>query len=179
MKIENINFIIKEAGEEDIPLALNLRKKLFRDTGVPEEAFRDDLDSFLFQEYTNAYKNNNMIHFFAYDKENSRQPAAVAGILIKRDFPYYLFKPGYYGWIIDVYTEPEYRGRGLASKLLEFTEKWAVEKGISELKLISASKDARRIYERLGYRPTSEMSMNIGGEKTYNEYIAHENDLGP
>lgn len=171
MKPGRGEFIIREGRKEDIPLALQLRKKLFRDTGVPEEAFREDLDSFLFQEYTNAYRNKDMIHFFAYAAAENRQPAAVAGILIKRDFPYYLFKPGYYGWIIDVYTEPEYRGRGLASELLELTRRWAVEKGVRELKLISASQNARRIYERLGYRPTSEMSMNIGAGKTYNEYI--------
>lgn len=171
MSPESENFIIRESREEDIPLALELRKKLFRDTGVPSEAFREDLDTFIFREYTNAYKNKDMIHFFAYGALNSEQPAAVAGILIKRDFPYYLFKPGHYGWVIDVYTEPEYRGHGLATRLMELVRRWALAKGVQELKLISASEKARRIYERLGYRPTSEMSLNIGGGKTYNEYI--------
>ncbi|MDF2986846.1 MAG: GCN5-related N-acetyltransferase [Eubacterium sp.] len=167
-------FYIKAAEEKDIPLALNLRKKLFRDTGVPEQAFQENLDSLLLQEYTNAYKKNDMLHFFAYDREFDEQPAAVAGLLLKRDFPYYLFKPGFYGWVIDVYTEHEYRGRGLATMLLEKVSLWGQAKGVEELKLISASENARRIYENFGFRPTWEMSMNVGGHRTYNDYI----DLG-
>lgn len=164
-------FNLVAAGETDIPLALDFRKKLFQDTGVPTTAFRDDLDSLLFQEYTSAYQRDEMIHFLAYSTNVNERPVAIAGILLKKDFPYYLFKPGFYGWVIDVYTEPEYRGVGLATSLLEQVKIWALKKGVQEIKLISASKNARSIYERLGYRSTSEMSLNVSGQKTYNEYI--------
>ncbi len=174
VKFDNEKFFIRAAEEKDIPIALALRKKLFRDTGVPGKAFRDDLDSTLLKDYNEAYKRKDMLHFFAYDRKKEGQPAAVAGLLLKSDFPYYLFKPGYYGWVIDVYTEPEYRGKGLASRLLEEVKLWGLGKGVSELKLISASENARRIYEKFGFRPTSEMSINIGTQKTYNEFI----DLG-
>jgi GNAT superfamily N-acetyltransferase len=177
MKFENGDFLIKTAEEKDIPVVLNMRKKLFSDTGVPRDAFSDDLDSTLLQDYTDAYKRKDMLHFLAYDRETDGQPAAIAGLLLKRDFPYYLFKPGYYGWVIDVYTEPEYRGRGLATRLLEKVRLWGQEKGVAELKLISASQNARKIYEKFGFRPTSEMSMNIGGQNTYNELIDLANGI--
>jgi GNAT superfamily N-acetyltransferase len=167
--LEKFNLV--SAGEKDIPMALHFRKKLFEDTGVPLSAFRDDLDSLLLEEYTRAYQRDEMIHFFAYDPNKTEQPVATAGILLKRDFPYYLFKPGFYGWVIDVYTQPEYRGAGLATKLLEQVKIWALAKGVQEIKLISASSNARRIYEKLGFRSTSEMSLNVTDQKTYNEYI--------
>ena len=176
-KFENGKFFIRAGEEKDILIALAMRKKLFMDTGVPKEAFRDDMDSTLLQDYNEAYERKDMLHFFAYDREKDGQPAAVAGLLIKRDFPYYLFKPGYYGWVIDVYTEPEYRGNGLASRLLEKVKLWGLEKGVVELKLISASENARRIYEKFGFRPTSEMSMNVGRQKTYNEFIDLGNEI--
>ena len=167
--MENIkNYEIKRATEKDVPLAIAFRKKLFNEMGVPDEAFIDGLDEKLNELYTDAYRKDEIIHFIAYD---GTQPVAVAGALIKNDFPYLLFKPGNYGWIIDVYTDPFHRRRQLAAKLVERTHEWLIEKGVQEAKLISAGAEARRLYERLGYRATWEMSYNLTKKPTYNEFI--------
>lgn len=150
-------------------LALRLRKKLFCETGVPDAVLLNDSDDRLHAFYRDAYRHDEMVHFIAYGEDGD--PVAIAGALLKRDFPYLLFKPGSYGWIIDVYTEPTHRGRGLATRLLSLTHDWLRERGMQEVKLISASKGARRLYQRLGYRSTSEMSLNLSDRPTYNEMI--------
>jgi GNAT superfamily N-acetyltransferase len=115
-----------------------------------------------------------MAHFFAHSATG--EIAAAAGALLKRDFPYLLFKPGYYGWIIDVFTEPKHRKQGLSTKLLEFVHEWLRGNDVREAKLISAGSAPRRLYERLGYRQTWEMSLNLTGQPTYNEFVdAHSN----
>ena len=101
---------------------------------------------------------------------------AIAGALIKNDFPYYLFKPGFYGWIIDVYTEPDYRGRKLATKLIDLTQEWLKKKGVKEAKLIASGSEARKLYEKLDYKATWEMSRNLSGIPTFNEYIGQRGD---
>lgn len=163
------DYEIVAGTEKDIPLALALRKRLFAEMGVTADALLPNVDEVLFDTYIRAYQDGGIRHFFAYTA--SGEPAAVIGALIKTDFPYFLFQPGYYGWIIDAYTEPEHRGHGLASILLARTHQWLLEKGVHEAKLIAAGADARRLYERLGYRATWEMSVNLSGGKTYNEFI--------
>lgn len=169
MNEDNGAFTFIPAEKEDIPLALQFRRCLFEEMGVPETALIDDSYGVLHKVYNEEFKAEKIRHFIAYDKNN--QPLAIAGALIKNDFPYYLFKPGYYGWIIDVYTVPQYRGKGLASSLMTLTVQWLISKGVREAKLIAAGSAARRLYERLGYRATWEMSINLSGEKTYNEFI--------
>ena len=166
---EGKKFTIERATEKDVALALNLRRKLFREMGVPDTALLDNVKDVLNTLYCEAYRRDEIVPFIAYDEDGN--PAAIAGALLKQDFPYLLFKPGYYGWIIDVYTEPAYRGQKLASMLLEETHNWLRKKGIQEAKLISAGADARRLYQRIGYRPTWEMSLNLTEEPTYNEMI--------
>lgn len=162
-------FVFVPAGKEDIPLALKFRKFLFDEMGVPETALIDGSHDALVERYNREFDAENIQHFIAYDK--NKAPLAIAGALIKSDFPYYLFKPGYYGWIIDVYTVPQHRGKGLASRLMKLTAQWLIGKRAREAKLIAAGSAARRFYERLGYRATWEMSINLSGEKTYNEFI--------
>ncbi|MDR1136845.1 MAG: GNAT family N-acetyltransferase [Synergistaceae bacterium] len=162
-------YIFKEGSSNDIPDALSLRAKLFVEMGVENAALLDDTGARLFEIYSAAYEAREIIHYFAVGKNG--ETAAVAGALLKRDFPYLFFNPGFYGWIIDVYTEQEHRNRGLATRLLALTHEWLVKKGVREAKLISAGTGPRRLYERLGYRSTWEMSFNLSGEPTYNEFI--------
>lgn len=162
-------FTIEKATEKDVALALSLRRKLFHEMGVPDTALLDNVKDVLDTLYREAYRRDEIVHFIAYDEDGN--PVAIAGALLKQDFPYLLFKPGYYGWIIDVYTDPAYRGQKLASRLLEKTHDWLREKGVQEAKLISAGADARRLYQKIGYRPTWEMSFNLTEEPTYNEMI--------
>lgn len=169
MNLTKQNYSFHQATEKDIPLALKFRKLLFDEMGVPEESLIDNSYGVLRERYAEKYREGKIVHFFAFDRENV--PVAAAGAILKEDFPYYLFKPGYYGWIIDVYTAPAHRGRSIATHLFDLTKQWLVEKGALESKLIASGADARKLYLRLGYRPTWEMSMNMSGKKTYNEII--------
>lgn len=163
------DFSFAPAEQQDIPLVLNFRRLLFDEMGVPENALIDDSYEVLFNLYQMEFQRGRIQHFIAYNRE--QEPIAISGALLKTDFPYFLFKPGYYGWIIDVYTVPQYRGKKLASRLLELTQQWLIAKGVQEAKLIAVGSHAKQLYERLGYRATWEMSINLSGNKTYNELI--------
>jgi GNAT superfamily N-acetyltransferase len=53
-------------------------------------------------------------------------------------------------FVYNVYTEPPYRKRGLARRIMEAIHTWCAGQGISALAL-NAAPDARRLYESLGY----------------------------
>jgi GNAT superfamily N-acetyltransferase len=60
-------------------------------------------------------------------------------------------------YILSMFTEPEYRGHGLASRIVETLIEIARKKGFSRVVLHAAKEDARRIYSRIGFEPSSEM----------------------
>ena len=56
--------------------------------------------------------------------------------------------------IQNVYTEPEWRRRGLAGLLIKRIIDWTREQGIQSL-VLHASDDGRAVYERLGFIQTT------------------------
>jgi len=75
--------------------------------------------------------------------------------------------PGYPGeslaqraWILNMYTEPEARGCGVAKCLLQIMIDWCREHGFSTVSL-HASDAGRPIYESFGFLPTNEMRLKL------------------
>jgi GNAT superfamily N-acetyltransferase len=64
-------------------------------------------------------------------------------------------------WVLNVYTEPAYRRRGLAKVVLQTMIGWCREQGFRSVSL-HASDAGRSLYESLGFRPTSEMQLVLG-----------------
>jgi GNAT superfamily N-acetyltransferase len=56
-----------------------------------------------------------------------------------------------YGYVTNVYAEPEVRGQGIGSRLLERVVEWAREQGLQFL-IVWPSEESVRFYERGGFR---------------------------
>jgi GNAT superfamily N-acetyltransferase len=167
----NVLYTIRQGTLNDVGLALDFRWLMFGDSGKEEAV--DHIRREISSRYTAEYQNGSIVHFFAMNFEN--EAIASAGALIKSDFPYCFFKPGYYGWIIDVYTKPEYRRKGIARALLEKTHLWLKEKGAVEARLIAVGKKPQELYQKIGYNPTWEMSLSLcPGQNTFNDIITRE-----
>ena len=64
------------------------------------------------------------------------------------------------GYILGVYVLPEYRGRGLATKLTELTVDFLRWLNVASIRL-HASQFGRSIYERLGFVDANEMELDL------------------
>ncbi len=62
--------------------------------------------------------------------------------------------------IINVYTEPEVRGQGLARQLMLLMIQWLKEQGFSSV-VLHASAAGRHLYQTLGFLPTNEMRLRL------------------
>jgi GNAT superfamily N-acetyltransferase len=58
--------------------------------------------------------------------------------------------------VLNVYTQPDWRRRGIARLMMEAVTRWAATDGIVSL-VLHASDDGRPLYETLGFIPTNEM----------------------
>lgn len=61
-------------------------------------------------------------------------------------------------YILNVYTEPEYRGRGLATQLMQSALEFCEARHLTVITL-HASPFGRPIYERMGFTQTNEMRL--------------------
>jgi len=62
--------------------------------------------------------------------------------------------------ILNVYTEPEYRRRGIARQIMEVMIAWCKKEGFTRVTL-HASDHGRHLYESLGFEPSNEMRLNL------------------
>jgi GNAT superfamily N-acetyltransferase len=60
------------------------------------------------------------------------------------------------GYVLNVYTEPQWRRQGVADSLLRALIAWATARGVQRLSL-HASAEGRPLYEKLGFAPANEM----------------------
>ena len=62
--------------------------------------------------------------------------------------------------ILNVYTEPEFRKRGIAWQVMLAIVAWLKQKGFRSANL-HASDEGRRLYEKLGFETTNEMRLKF------------------
>ena len=65
-------------------------------------------------------------------------------------------------WILNVYTDPEYRRRGIARRLMQTMIEWCRQAGFQSVALHS-SDAGRPLYQSLGFKPTDEMKLAVRG----------------
>jgi len=62
--------------------------------------------------------------------------------------------------ILNVYTDPDNRRRGIARQLMETMIVWCKQQGFARVTL-HASKDGQHLYETLGFETSNEMRLNL------------------
>lgn len=62
--------------------------------------------------------------------------------------------------ILNVYTYPAYRRRGVARRLMQTMIDWCCGEGLARVTL-HASDDGRALYESLGFEPSNEMRLHL------------------
>ncbi len=63
-------------------------------------------------------------------------------------------------YIHSMFTEPEFRGQGVASRVVRALLRWSTDRGYTRVTL-HASEQGRPVYERLGFAPSREMRLEL------------------
>ncbi len=90
--------------------------------------------------------------------EEHGRAVAGAGMLLMDFPPHWMDPEPVRAYLLNVYVDPAFRGRGLARELLEMAVNDAKRRGIKVVSL-HASKFGKPLYERNGFEPTNEMIL--------------------
>jgi GNAT superfamily N-acetyltransferase len=148
----------RELAQSDIPIAQELRALMIRemdggrDPDVIQPGWRD--------RYTEFYSSR-MVHDRAalFLAEHDAKPIGVAAVylMVNHRSEIFGFQSAY---VSNVWVEPEWRRRGIASKLMGMTVDWAKNKGCEVVRLRS-SKMGRAVYAGLGFVASDEMEFRL------------------
>lgn len=98
--------------------------------------------------------------YLGWITEDTARPIASAGLFLMDWPPHYLDEGAIRGYLLNVFVEPDYRGRGLARSLTRIAMDDCRQRGIRLLTL-HASEAGRPVYESLGFVPGNEMQCTL------------------
>ena len=149
---------IRNATPQDCSVILHHRRSMFQDMG---EGSAEDLDRMVAATapwLERALADGSYQGWLAETAE--RRVVAGGGVLVS-SWPAGPYDPyTRRALIINVYTEPEVRRRGLARQLMLLMIQWLKEQGFNSV-VLHASDAGRHLYETLGFTPTNEMRLRL------------------
>ncbi len=150
---------------EDAALITRHRKAMFADANDAPEPVLETMGHSFEPWVIRMIEEGKYAGWITFDDERA---VASAGLLVLDWAPHFLDPNGEYrGYLLNVFVEPEYRGRGLARELVECCLAEARRRNIRVVAL-HASKAGRRVYEGMGFHGTSEM-MYVDLEESKDE----------
>ncbi len=153
-------FTVRMATAADASTLAQQRAAMFRDMGVLPQPLNAPLMDASRHYFEEAIPSGEYLGWVA-SIAGSRDVIAGAGLQLRRALPHPdpgrgKIMLGMQGVVLNVYTEPAWRRRGLAALLMGHVLDWAKANGVKSL-VLHASREARLLYEKLGFVPTNEM----------------------
>ena len=149
---------IRMATPADIPALIRHRRMMWSDMGRRDEAILALMERAATEYFSTAVADGSYRGFLASDSEG--RVIGGGGIVIS---PW----PGILGqrrpqraMILNMYVEREHRRRGVARALMETMIAWCRQNDFVSVSL-HASNEGLPLYEKLGFRPTTEMRLEL------------------
>lgn len=144
----------RRATTKDVELITRHRVAMFADAGSAPDAVLEEMARHFRPWVERMIGEDKYAGWITSDDE---RPIASAGLLILDWAPHFLDPTGERrGYILNVFVESTYRGRGLATMLTRECMAEARQRGIGVVAL-HASEKGRPVYEKLGFTMSNEM----------------------
>jgi GNAT superfamily N-acetyltransferase len=147
---------IREAGPDDLPVVLHHRRAMFKDMGLGNEAGLAAMSASSESLLAGALADGRYRGWLA--ELPGGEIVAGGGLWIAPWLSHPRDPQPRRGEILNVYTEPAFRRRGLARRLMGVMIGWCRDQGFPWI-MLHASEDGRPLYESLGFQPTNEMRL--------------------
>lgn len=150
-------FSLRLASPDDAPIVVAHRRAMFSAMGYADNAALDAMAAKFLPWVEAKMRVQEYLAWFAISDDGTI--AAGAGLWLM-DWPSHMLGSSRRGNILNVYTEPEFRRRGLSRWLMHSVLYWCRANHI-DLVILHASPEGRALYESVGFRPTNEMRISL------------------
>jgi len=148
---------IREATPADIPEILRQRRAMYEDMGYKDVAALSAMVSVSASYLAKAIAEGS---FQAWLASIETRTVAGGAIIVSPWLAHPYDLECRRATILNVYTDRDYRRRGIARRILETMIDWCKHEGFARVDL-HASEDGRRLYESLGFEPSNEMRLKL------------------
>ncbi len=156
VKASGISF--RRAGVEDAETIASHRYAMFRDIGYQDEAALNSMRNKFLPWVEAKLKSGDYLGWLAVIEGDL--VVAGAGLWLM-DWPAHMLASSpRRGNILNIYTEPPFRRRGLARWLVEAALHWCKVNDI-DFVILHASEEGRSLYEELGFEAGNEMRIEL------------------
>jgi ribosomal protein S18 acetylase RimI-like enzyme len=136
---------------------------MFRDIGTAGATVVEPLRERSEARIREMFSRNEYVGWLAHPPGDPDHVVSGVGVHLRSVLPFPVQNPdgfaeGRQGLVVNVYTDAEYRRRGLARQLMITMMEWAREVRLDSL-VLHAAADGRRLYESLGFKATNEMRL--------------------
>ncbi len=149
---------IRAATVDDVSTLIHHRRMMWWDMGRRDERAFEVMEEAAREYFPAAVTDGSYRGFLAVNDEG--EVVGGGGIVISA-------WPGILGqrqpkrpMILNMYVEKPYRRRGIARALMETMIEWCRREGFAHVGL-HASEEGRLLYEKLGFKPTNEMRLDL------------------
>ena len=148
---------LRLATVSDVATIIHHRRSMFAEMGFREKANLDAMEATAAPFIKTGLENGS---YHGWLMESGGSVIAGGGVVVVGFPPSPRDMTAHRAWIMNMYTEPEYRGAGLARGIMEAMILWCREQGFMSVSL-HASDAGRHLYETLGFTPTNEMRLPL------------------
>jgi ribosomal protein S18 acetylase RimI-like enzyme len=151
-------FTLRRASVDDLATLVAQRRAMFCDMGYLDHAALDSMSA-RFGPWLQAKMNaGDYLAWLAIAPDGSI--AAGAGLWLMDWLPHMIGSSSRRGNIVNVYTDPKFRRRGLARRLMEEAVQRCRENGV-DVVILHASPEGRELYESMGFQASNEMRLKL------------------
>ena|SRR5258706_7454897 len=151
-------YTIRRAGAEDLAIVMHHRRRMFEDMGFKDSQSLDNMMNTSMPLFEAGLEKGTYQGWLIEDEEGS--VVAGGGIILLRFHSHPTDPTPERAWVVNMFTKPGHRRRGLARLLMSTMVEWCRATGMQSL-YVHASDDGRSLYESLGFVPTNELRLTL------------------
>ena len=147
----------KIATSEDIAELMAIRLEMLREVNdlPPDYVFSEDFCSYSRDYFLNGQHTT----ILAVDEEDGNTIGCASMCYIEL-MPTFSHPTGKRAHLMNVYTSPDYRGQGIARRMVEMLIEEARRRGVTEISL-DATASGRPLYRKLGFQDSEECMVLV------------------
>jgi len=153
---------IRRARLVDLEHLVSQRRAMWVEIGIKDKQELDSADREYRRWARNGLRKGTLLAWIVKDEES--QVAGGGCLWLQPIQPRPGIRTSFQPYLLSMYTEPRFRGKGVASKIVEEAKRWSKTKGFPQL-VLHASKMGRRVYSGRGFKRSWEMRANLSSRR--------------